>query len=215
MNRRATLAMATTGLLCLAVGLSASDTFAQQKSLKEQLVGTWTLVSSDQVRPDGTALFSPSLPSPARSAAPNVRIHRLTVNTKSGFGPDARLPQMSGIALRLKGRASALGPCRQCGALDQARALGWPLGFAANRRYSLDECQKFRGLGVGINADSPIFCSGLRWCLPVRALSPHAQVWRSCRSRQVACRRTHRSVRRSLRPFRRSMTCRHPGTARS
>jgi hypothetical protein len=56
MNRRATLAMTTTGLLCLAVGLSASDALAQQKSLKEQLVGTWTLVSSDQVRPDGTKL---------------------------------------------------------------------------------------------------------------------------------------------------------------
>jgi Lipocalin-like domain len=56
MNRRATLAMTTTALVCLAVGLSASDVLAQQKSLKEQLVGTWTLVSSDQVRPDGTKL---------------------------------------------------------------------------------------------------------------------------------------------------------------
>jgi hypothetical protein len=54
MNRRATLAMTTTALLCLAVSLSASDSFAQQKSLKEQLVGTWTLVSSDQVLPDGS-----------------------------------------------------------------------------------------------------------------------------------------------------------------
>ena len=56
MNRRVTLAMTTTALVCLAVGLSASDALAQQKSLKEQLVGTWTLVSSDQVRPDGTKL---------------------------------------------------------------------------------------------------------------------------------------------------------------
>jgi hypothetical protein len=56
MNRRATLAMTTTALVCLAVGLSASDALAQQKSLKEQIVGTWTLVSSDQVRPDGTKL---------------------------------------------------------------------------------------------------------------------------------------------------------------
>jgi hypothetical protein len=56
MNRRATLAMTTTALVCLAVGLSASDSLAQQKSLKEQLVGTWTLVSSDQVRPDGAKL---------------------------------------------------------------------------------------------------------------------------------------------------------------
>jgi hypothetical protein len=54
MNRRTTLAMTTTALLCLAVGLSATASLAQQKSLKEQLVGTWTLVSSDQVRPDGS-----------------------------------------------------------------------------------------------------------------------------------------------------------------
>jgi hypothetical protein len=56
MNRRATLAMTTTALLCLSVGLSASDSVAQQKSLKEQLVGTWTLVSSDRLRPDGSKL---------------------------------------------------------------------------------------------------------------------------------------------------------------
>jgi hypothetical protein len=56
MNRRATLAMTTTVLMCLAVGLSAGDSLAQQKSLKEQLVGTWTLVSSDQVRQDGSRL---------------------------------------------------------------------------------------------------------------------------------------------------------------
>src|SRR6202047_4092739 len=60
MKRRTALAMTTTALLCLAVGLSASDSLAQQKplqkSLKEQLVGTWTLVSSDQVRPDGSKL---------------------------------------------------------------------------------------------------------------------------------------------------------------
>ena len=56
MTRRATLAMTTTAVLCLAVGLSASNSLAQQKSLKEQLVGTWMLVSSDQVRPDGSKL---------------------------------------------------------------------------------------------------------------------------------------------------------------
>jgi hypothetical protein len=56
MNRRATLAMATTALLCLALSFSTSDSLAQKKSLKDQLVGTWTLVSSDQVRPDGSKL---------------------------------------------------------------------------------------------------------------------------------------------------------------
>jgi Lipocalin-like domain len=56
MNRHATLAMTTTALLCLAAGLSASNSLAQQKSLKDQLLGTWTLVSSDQIRPDGSKL---------------------------------------------------------------------------------------------------------------------------------------------------------------
>src|SRR3981189_1337802 len=56
MNRRTPLAMTTTALLCLAVSLSSSDSFAQQKSLKDQLVGSWTLVSSDQVRRDGSKL---------------------------------------------------------------------------------------------------------------------------------------------------------------
>ena len=53
MNRRATLAMTTTALVCLVVGISTSGSHAQQKSPKEQLVGTWTLVSSNQVLPDG------------------------------------------------------------------------------------------------------------------------------------------------------------------
>jgi hypothetical protein len=39
-----------------AVGLSTSGSLAQQNSVKDQLVGTWTLVSSDQVRPDGSKL---------------------------------------------------------------------------------------------------------------------------------------------------------------
>ena len=56
MNRRTTLALTTTALLCLAVGSSASDSLAQQKSFKDQLVGTWTLVSSDQVRPGSSKL---------------------------------------------------------------------------------------------------------------------------------------------------------------
>jgi hypothetical protein len=56
MKRRTTLAMATAAMLCSAVGLSASDVLAQQALLKEQLVGTWLLVSSDQVRPDGSKL---------------------------------------------------------------------------------------------------------------------------------------------------------------
>ena len=54
MNRRSTLALSTLALLFLGIGLPASNAVAQQKSLKEQLVGTWTFVSAVNTRPDGT-----------------------------------------------------------------------------------------------------------------------------------------------------------------
>lgn len=54
MNRRSTLALSTMALLFLGIGLPASNAVAQQKSLKEQLVGTWTFVSAVNTRPDGT-----------------------------------------------------------------------------------------------------------------------------------------------------------------
>jgi hypothetical protein len=56
MNRLATILTTTTALACLAVGLSTSISLAQHKSLEQQLVGTWTLVSSDQVRSDGSSV---------------------------------------------------------------------------------------------------------------------------------------------------------------
>jgi hypothetical protein len=54
MNRRTTLTLTTMALLCFAVALPAGDAGAQQKSLKDQLVGTWTLVSVEDINPDGT-----------------------------------------------------------------------------------------------------------------------------------------------------------------
>ena len=42
-------------LIVFAMGIVlVGDAVAQQKTLKEQLVGTWTLVSNDLVAPDGT-----------------------------------------------------------------------------------------------------------------------------------------------------------------
>ena len=50
-------AVAALGLVLLPTG-----TVAQQKSLKEQLTGSWTIVSNDNTAPDGTKrqLFGPS-----------------------------------------------------------------------------------------------------------------------------------------------------------
>jgi Lipocalin-like domain len=52
MNRRTVLALTTVGLS--AVALSAGDAMAQQRSLKDQLVGTWTLVSTEDTAANGT-----------------------------------------------------------------------------------------------------------------------------------------------------------------
>jgi hypothetical protein len=54
MKRLNTLALTTMSLLFLGVVLLAGDAVAQQKSLKEQLVGTWIYVSSTSTRADGS-----------------------------------------------------------------------------------------------------------------------------------------------------------------
>ena len=54
MRRLAILTASTVAILILGVALPASDAVAQQKSLKEQLIGTWKFVSSHNVRSDGS-----------------------------------------------------------------------------------------------------------------------------------------------------------------
>jgi len=52
MNRRSILSISA--MMALGLALVPGTAVGQQKSLKEQLVGTWTLVSADNVAPDGT-----------------------------------------------------------------------------------------------------------------------------------------------------------------
>ena len=52
MNRRTTLALSTSALLGLAIAFSGVA-FAQQKTLKEQITGTWIIVAVDNVTSDG------------------------------------------------------------------------------------------------------------------------------------------------------------------
>jgi len=61
MNRRTTLALGSTALLSLSIALSGAA-LAQQKSLKDQLVGSWIITSNNSVAPDGTKhqLFGPN-----------------------------------------------------------------------------------------------------------------------------------------------------------
>ena len=56
MKRLCALAVTTMSLLFLGVVLPTGDADAQHKSLKEQLVGTWKLVSSHNIRSDGSKI---------------------------------------------------------------------------------------------------------------------------------------------------------------
>jgi hypothetical protein len=53
MNRLRILTVTTMVLLCVGIALPAGTARAQQKSLKDQLLGTWTLVSVTDVYQDG------------------------------------------------------------------------------------------------------------------------------------------------------------------
>ena len=61
MNRWTKFALTILALVSVAVALPASDAFAQQKSLKQQLVGTWIYTSSTSTRADGTKTDRPGL----------------------------------------------------------------------------------------------------------------------------------------------------------
>ena len=56
MNRRHLLSLSM--IAALAIALLPSNAFAQQKSLKEQLVGTWALVSAETTNKDGSKVHS-------------------------------------------------------------------------------------------------------------------------------------------------------------
>ena len=62
MNRLRSLTLTSIALLALGFALRSGDAVAQEKTLQEQVVGTWTYVSVDIVRPDGTRvpLFGPN-----------------------------------------------------------------------------------------------------------------------------------------------------------
>jgi hypothetical protein len=62
MKRFSVLTLTTISALILGFALNVGDARAQQKPLKEQLVGTWTLVSNDNVAPNGTRrqIFGPN-----------------------------------------------------------------------------------------------------------------------------------------------------------
>ena len=79
MNRRDILS--TSAITVLGLAVLAGSAAAQQKTLKEQLVGTWTLVANDNVAPDGTKrqIFGPN-PKGILMLDANGRFAQVSVN---------------------------------------------------------------------------------------------------------------------------------------
>ncbi len=93
MNKVRTLTLTAMTLLFLGIALPSGDAVGQEKTLKEQLVGTWTYVSVDTVRPDGSRvqIFGPN-PQGVASFDGNGRYVLLT--SRSGqpkFASDNRM----------------------------------------------------------------------------------------------------------------------------
>ena len=61
MRRFGMLAAATVSVLILGGALAMSDAIAQEKSLKEQVIGTWIYVSSTTTRAGGSKTENPNL----------------------------------------------------------------------------------------------------------------------------------------------------------
>jgi hypothetical protein len=59
MNHQRAITSAIIALLLLGTRILANEGFAQQKSLRDQLLGSWTLVSTMNTRPDGSK-FDPN-----------------------------------------------------------------------------------------------------------------------------------------------------------
>ena len=92
MRGLAVLTATTMALLILGVALPSGDAVAQQKSLKEQLVGTWKLVSSHNIRSDGSKIDR-SGPNPKGIVIYTSDGHFVFVNTRSDlpkFASDSR-----------------------------------------------------------------------------------------------------------------------------
>lgn len=83
MNRLNTVALTAMPLLFLGVGLPSSDAVAQQKTLKEQVIGTWTYVSVDTVGRDGSRvpIYGPN---PQGIASFDSSGHYILLTTRRG-----------------------------------------------------------------------------------------------------------------------------------
>lgn len=97
MHRPGRPAVRSAALLLLAAALTSATAFGQQTTLKEQLVGTWTYVAVDTVRPDGTRipLYGPN---PQGVATFDGNGHYQLLTARAGLPKFAANDRMQGTA---------------------------------------------------------------------------------------------------------------------
>jgi hypothetical protein len=89
MNRRSILSLF--GITALGLAMLPGNALAQQKTLKEQLVGTWTFVSSTAKLPDGSPTWG-SNPKGLRVYAENGRFSSVIMRSdRPKFASNSRL----------------------------------------------------------------------------------------------------------------------------
>jgi len=95
MSRLSLRTLTTMALLFLGVALPSGDAVGQEKTLKEQLVGTWTLVSADTVNTDGSRepIYGPN---PKGLAVFDSNGHYIFLNGRSGQPKFASNNRMEG-----------------------------------------------------------------------------------------------------------------------
>ena len=107
MKRLSTLAVTTMSLLFLGVVLFLSDAVAQHKSLKDQLVGTWKLVSSHNGRSDGSRVDNIG-PSPKGILIYTSDGYFTLMNTRSDLPKLASNSPRSGDSGGIQGRGARI-----------------------------------------------------------------------------------------------------------
>ncbi len=93
--RKALVSAGATALLSIAVASPSGRAIGQQKTLKDQLIGAWTYVSVDTVRPDGsrTAMYGPN---PQGIAIFDAGGHYALINARAELAKFASSNRMQG-----------------------------------------------------------------------------------------------------------------------
>ncbi len=139
MSQLRTLVLTTMTLLILGVAWPSGNALAQQKTLQEQLIGTWTYVSVDAIRPDGSRVpMFGSNPQGLAIFESNGRYVLLTA--RPGQPRFASNNRMEGTPEEYKGRCAR----NDCSLRSVHRRRGWQDHYLPHRNEHVPKLERDR-----------------------------------------------------------------------